>query len=793
MATKYLIGGSDVTASGPLVLKSQIFEEYPELLSQVKTAGLWLQGDNTYGQLGDNTVTWRSSPVQTIAKGTVWKDIAAGNHVTAGLKTDGSLWAWGYSGSLLGNGETSTSSTGRRSSPVQVVAQSSQQWKYLIAPTSTIAGIRLDGSLWMWGAGNLGTLGDGTTVGKSSPVQTVAGGTDWSYITGGDRFFCAIKTNGTVWTWGRNPNGQLGDGTTVDKSSPVQEMTGSTDWKQVFCGASHTIAIKNGGTLWAWGSNSSGQLGDGTTVSRSSPVQTVAGGTNWNSVPVGGNWNTTTSSAIKTDGTLWLWGSGGSGILGNNSTTSRSSPVQTVAGGTTWKQVTIGIGHHAAIKTDGSLWTWGSNSDRNLGDGTTVNKSSPVQTTAGGTDWATVYATGSSGNHAIKTDGTLWVWGRSYTSSGQSLGLSGSAGYVSSPTQQRFGTNTWVSAVGGRYVGIGIRTNGTPWFWGELSTAATDITAVPGSTPVVRHMPTPFLTERWNSATSIVCGAGASASNTNKTAFATIRSDGTLWTWGANDKGQLGHGDSRTDARPFPNQTVAEGNDWSSVYVGGTHMIGIKTNGTMWSWGDNSVGQLGHSLTSQNASSPIQVVAGPGSWISAAAGVSNSVGISSDRTLWVWGSNTYGQLGIPGSGVASTPMQHTDLGPWKQAACGYNTMAAIKQEGTLWMWGQNTNGIWGANYSAGTYASTLTQTICAGTNWSQVSLGVDGVAAVKTDGTLWHWGGYLGSTVGLGADPTPILLTAQSSPIQTIAAGTTWVKVVCGSTHFAAIREESDW
>jgi len=208
----------------------------------------------------------------------------------------------------------------------------------------------------------------------------------------------------TLWTWGFNAFGNLGDNTTVNKSSPITTVAGGTNWKQVACGYYHTAAIKTDGTLWTWGQNKYGMLGDNTNVTKSSPVTTVAGGTNWKQV-AGGYRHT---AAIKTDGTLWTWGFNSNGQLGDNTAVNKSSPVTTAGGGTNWKQVAGGYRHTAAIKTDGTLWTCGYNYYGNLGDGTTVDKSSPVTTAGGGTNWKQV-ACGYRHTAAIKTDGTLWT------------------------------------------------------------------------------------------------------------------------------------------------------------------------------------------------------------------------------------------------------------------------------------------------------------------------------------------------------------------------------------------------
>jgi alpha-tubulin suppressor-like RCC1 family protein len=156
----------------------------------------------------------------------------------------------------------------------------------------------------------------------------------------------AIKTDGTLWTWGQNTQGQLGNGNGYANSSPAQTIAAGTNWKSVAAGYFGSFSgIKTDGTLWGWGYNGFGGLGTNDTTNRSSPVQTVAGGTNWKQASISGYM----SFGIKTDGTLWTWGYNGAGGLGTNDRTNRSSPVQTVAGGTNWKQASAGSSVLTAI------------------------------------------------------------------------------------------------------------------------------------------------------------------------------------------------------------------------------------------------------------------------------------------------------------------------------------------------------------------------------------------------------------------------------------------------------------
>ena len=380
-----------------LITKEYLMTVYPQIANQLITPELWVWGRNYVGQLGDNTTTQKNTPVTTFAGGANWKQVSCGPNHTAAIKTDGTLWTWGYN--------------------------------------------------------FLGRLGDNTTTNRTTPITTFAGGTNWKQVSGGREHTAAIKTDGTLWSWGDNATGQLGDNTSfTQRSTPVTTFAGGTNWKQVACGMRHTAAIKTDGTLWAWGRNQfPGRLGDNTSASdRLTPVTTFAGGTNWKQVSAGYQ----QTVAIKTDGTLWTWGGNSDGQLGDNTTTGRLTPVTTFSGGTNWKQVFCGYSHTVAIKTDGTLWTWGRNNNGQLGDNTTTSRCTPVTTFAGGTNWKQV-AGGQYITAAIKTDGTLWIWG--YNSYGQ-LGDNTSTNRTTPVTTFAGGTN-WKQVAGGQYFTAAIKTS----------------------------------------------------------------------------------------------------------------------------------------------------------------------------------------------------------------------------------------------------------------------------------------------------------------------------------------------
>jgi alpha-tubulin suppressor-like RCC1 family protein len=321
--------------------------------------------------------------------------------------------------------------------------------------------ITVGGQTWMWGMNNKGQLGLNNTTQYSSPVQIPGNGWSSKMSCSDDGTSCVIKTNGELWAWGDNNNGALGQNNKTQYSSPVQ-IPGTT-WAHASAsqgdpGAS-IIAVKTDGTMWVWGNNENvNGLGLNNNTEYSSPVQ-LGSDTTW----VRGEGGKSVRYGLKTDGTLWVWGSNTYAGLGLNQalTTKVSSPVQIP--GTNWAAVSSGNYATIATKTDGTLWSWGSNGPGALGLNNRTNYSSPVQVP--GTTWPTTRnkLTNYSGNFAgaIKTDGTLWTWGRDNWGN---LGHGSSGTYQSSPTQVP-GT-TWKSVAQSGWDTLATKTDGTLWGFG---------------------------------------------------------------------------------------------------------------------------------------------------------------------------------------------------------------------------------------------------------------------------------------------------------------------------------------
>lgn len=350
------------------------------------------------------------------------------------------VYTWG----INTNGRLGDNTTSNRSSPVSLVG-GIPSWKRVAGGINHSLAIDITGRLYAWGTNTSGQLGDATTSNRSSPVAVADGNTDWIQVAGGENHSLALRSNGllygwgssfsgsgssytfprlvvggiTNWSqiaagwnhnlgitstgilyaWGVNVSGCLGDNTTVSKLSPVTVVGGITNWTQVACGFNLSLAIGNSSRTYAWGANSYGQLGDNTTSSRSSPTIVTGSITDWNSVTAG----TFHSLGLRSTGVAYAWGFNGLGQLGDGLTTNRSSPFIVVGGITNWSQMSAGGGYHnLGLTTTGIAYSWGNNVSGQLGDNTTSNRSSPVSVVGGITTWSQVSA-GRNHNLAINT------------------------------------------------------------------------------------------------------------------------------------------------------------------------------------------------------------------------------------------------------------------------------------------------------------------------------------------------------------------------------------------------------
>lgn len=475
-----------------------------------------------------------------------------------------------------------------------------------------------------------------------------------------------VRLDGSVWGWGDNSNGQLGDGSTVSITIPQKVGDG---YDSVSTSAERTVALKQDGTLWHWGILTlHPPSGDSLAAGSSLPMQVGAGFTRAAVGPAH-------AAGIKADGSLWMWGANGQGQLGIGESSFIDTPKQIGSG---YRNVAASLYHSAALSSDGRLRTWGSNIWGELGDGSTV----------------------ASFDAKVVGDGFVSV----------ATGTSATAYYGNASDSSSFT--------------LGVKSDGSLWSWGDNRRGQ-----LGNSQPLQKQS---LLPVRVGEGFASVAAGGGQAFG--------VKVDGSLWAWGINT-GSAQSAGSVTD-RFAP---VQIGNGYAAVAAGDTHALGLKQDGTVWAWGHNIYGQLGDGSKALDDSSrqevPKHVDSG---YIAISAGGYYSMGIKTDGSLWAWGRNDDAQLG-DGTVTESLVPKQVGVGFTKVSA-GRRHALGIKADTSLWEWGTKFDL---ASYRFGGFelSSGYTRSFINKQSPKQVATGVRAVSAgadyslaVKTDDSLWAWG-----------------------------------------------------
>jgi alpha-tubulin suppressor-like RCC1 family protein len=392
----YSVSSGTVVVSVDGIVVSKVSGDSLEMLEDGQHT-VRVESSNTSGTAVFSEVTFTVDTTPAEPYPQTFKQVSAGGFHTVALTLDGRLWAWGYNEfGQLGDGTTIT-----RLTPVQVGEENT--WAAIAAGDMHTLALKSDGTLWAWGSNESGQLGDRTTTPRITPVKIGEENT-WATIAAGAYHSLALKSDGTLWTWGN----RVGTGSFTPITSPVEILSGvDRSWTSSACGFFRSFGMTSDGYLWGWGDNTYGSLGDGTGVATIYPTRIGSNDNRWFAV-VGGGYH---SMGLKSDGTLWAWGENRFGELGNNTNVNELAPVL-IDAETTWTKIDAGYGFSTALKFDGTLWTWGWNDIGQLGDGSEVDKSVPGQVGTG-TTWVSI-AAGDSHAAAVKADGSLWLWGNGY-------------------------------------------------------------------------------------------------------------------------------------------------------------------------------------------------------------------------------------------------------------------------------------------------------------------------------------------------------------------------------------------
>jgi alpha-tubulin suppressor-like RCC1 family protein len=567
-----------------------------------------------------------------------------------------------------------------------------------VSPKHTVA-IKSDGSLWAWGYNEYGQLGDGTITVRRAPVQ-ISGVAGAVAAAVGPEHTLVLKTDGTVWGWGRNDSGQLGDGTNVDRLAPVQ-VTGLSGVVAIAASAVSGMALKADGTVWMWGNNDGGQLGDGGFDSRplAAAVPSLTGVAE---ISLGSRH----CAVVKADGSIWTWGENYFGELGDGTTFPRAvpGPVPALSGAV---KVAAGANQTLALKIDGSVWAWGANYAGQLGTGSLepFYHLSPVPCPALN---AIVALTQRS---ALRSDGIVLRWG------GPLAGEPTPQDAMPAPVAGLAG----VAAIAGVWErGVALKSDGTVLSWSEADGA---LAPIPGDGTGIFHT----VGIQPNLLTGVT---GVAAGGRHSLALVT---GGGVVSWGANDSGQLGHGSLVLSLEP---QGVAALSGVLQVAGGGAHSVALKADGTVWTWGDSAMGQLGYDNNYEPKSTPGQVPGLTGV-IQVAAGAYFTAALKSDGTVWAWGENYSGQLGDLLEWERATPGPVSGVSGIVALATTHFGVVALKNDGTVWAWG---GFYFGPPLGEQSPPPLAPSQVAGFSGITAIAAGGSHVVALKGDGTVWLWG-----------------------------------------------------
>jgi alpha-tubulin suppressor-like RCC1 family protein len=670
---------------------------------------LYGMGSNEQWQLGLPSNT--SFNALNIIDSNSWSQVSVKDNRSIGIKADGTLWGWG-------NNTPQFFETVFDPNPADVFS-----WSQISSSFDHTLAITSDGRLYTRGNNFFGQLGNGTRTNSTSFVFIPAGvGLSWNEVSAGRSFSTAIRSDNTLYAWGLNGFGQLGQVNTISRSSPV--LVTNFSWKKVSCGFNHVLAIRDNDLLYTWGSGQFGKLGRGNLLNASSP--TVLGTSSWTQISAGLDHST----AITTDNRLFTWGLGTSGQLGNGIVTtqaSRSSPVQVTGGSASWNQVSAAFEHTLMLSSDNLLFATGNNNIGQLGTNDTTTRVSPVQI---GTETYIDIRAQRLSSHGIRNDGILYGWGEN---TNRQLGGNDNINR-SSPVQ--IGTKTWKvlpDNIADSLTFNAIDTEDRLFQWGSNTDPTQVNNILPG---IFNPSPAKIGNSSW---TQVSLGANA------------------FYGIDANNKLYVG----------TSTQTQIDTENWKKVSTGLSHAVAIREDNTLWGVGRNISNVLGQSNTPR--------VYSAFSWKKVAAG-DHTLAIRSDDTLWGWGFNNAGQLNrLTTTPFFSSPIQIGSAIPWKEVSIGSSFSTAISSDGNLYTWGLNNDG----QLADGT-RSNRSGISAIGGSWSQVSCGNAHVLAIRSDGLLFAWGLGVSGQLGGGNN------SSRSSPVQ--IGTSSWIQVSAGRVHSAAIR-----
>ncbi|HEX3160512.1 MAG TPA: Ig-like domain-containing protein, partial [Gemmatimonadaceae bacterium] len=821
-----------VAVAGDQLIASTVAAGSQHACALTATGAALCWGSNVLGQLGDGTTTDRTTP-GPVSGGRIYKAIAVGEYNSCALTAEGAAYCWGdNSYGNLGDGTFDN----RR---VPTAVTGGRTFASLSAGRNWNIALTADGAAYTWGA-NAGTIGDGTTTNRPVPTL-VSGGLTFRSVAAGHYHALGITTDGVPYAWGMNDYGQLGDGTQTKRTAPVP-VAGGLNFRAVSGGAGNSFGITADGAAYAWGANDGQSLGIGASERWVLTPAPVRGGLRFRAIAAGG----AHTIGLTMTGAAYAWGNNSGGQLGLGTTVDSPEPTL-VSGGRVYRSVSAGQSLSLAQTHDGSVFAWGFNHVGQVGDGTTTNRHEPVA--VGGTSptsrvtvtpapFAMIWKGGSAtmqvsiarvggytGDVELGLDAPAGIFGTfspamlTGSATTSTLTLTASSGAPSGNHTMRVrarpvgrldqfsssivivaGSAIGEGAVAAGNASCGLTAAGAAYCWGtDLGTGTGTVSTLPvavsgghtfmaitsGATHACALTPAGAAycwgdneygqlgdggSEPRRAAPAAVAGGlQFRAISAGERGTCALTQDGKAYCWGENGAGSM-------TSSPA---AVPGGHTFHSVSVGALHTIALTPAGEAYTWGDNSFYQIGTGAAGGYQGTPVRV-GGALRFIAASAGGLYNAAITADGTPYTWGTGPLGH-GAQSQTTQMVPTLVPDAGPYRAISAGFGGTVALSTSGQLWWWGSYglTTGSIDDCMNGGSCGTSMTSIRPRSFDLSQVrsiSAGNAHALVLTHDGVAHGWGGNLGGQLGDGTKTSKSFPTARDINYSIAAQSPLWLQ-----------------
>lgn len=725
------------------------------------TGVVYCWGTGSSGQIGNGASISVNTPTAVTMPNDVesFTSVSSNNNFSCAIADNGKIYCWGVgTNGKIGNGDIINVNV-----PTSVTMPAGVESFSSVSTNSSFScAIADNGKVYCWGSGKNGQIGNGTNVsGVNVPTSVTmpAGVASFSSISTNSNFSCAIADNGKVYCWGLGTNGRIGNGSASSVKVPtvVTMPAGVESFSSISTNSNFSCAIADNGKVYCWGVGNSGQIGNGanaSTVSVPTAVTMPAEVTSFSSVSTNANF----SCAITNTGKVYCWGTGSSGQIGNGASANVNVPtaITLPSGVESFSSVSTNSNFSCAIANTNTVYCWGDGKSGQIGNGGTSNINIPTSVTipAGVESFSYVVSTSTISSCASANNNKLYCWG---ANTNGSLGRGDQ--YYNTPTNLLIpaGVSSFNQVSTAANNSCAIANTGKVYCWGDGTSGQ-----IGNGTDASTNLPTQITMPDGVNSFSTVATTGT---NTFSCALANT---GNIYCWGNGTTGQIGNGASSNVNIPTATTMPSGVTSFSSVATGTNFSCALANTGNVYCWGTGDSGQIGNDASSNvNVPTAVTMPSGVTSFRSIASGVQTNCAIANTGTVYCWGFGANGEIGNGANNNVNVPTAVTmpaGVTSFSSVSINYNFSCAVANTGVVYCWGYGGYGQIGNGASVTVNVPTAVTMPAGVTNFSAAWVNAGSSCALANTGVVYCWGTGTNGQIGNGADSNVNVPTAVTMP-----------------------------